>query len=426
MATQITATLPTLNFPREVDYPTQENWAAFSAAAEENFGILGGDWSTQMQNWKDQANAMSIELNNNANLAQSISNYQGDWTSKGYTLGQTVSVSGVYYICKLTHTTGQNPTDVSSLYWNLALGNWYGNFGMGTQSFNGFGGSGFKNYIINGNFDVWQRGTNFSFSTFSPSYSADRWSTFSGIQADVSKDTDNTLKLSSSSGGDIPIIQIIETAEVNKMVGKTVTLSAYIKGVISNSAYIGAEFSTITDNNVLGPYNTIGQYYFTIPSDTVYTRFSLTFVIPITAKTLKIVIRTGPSRLPNEYMHIQRVQLEEGSIATPFEHRPYGLELSLCQRYWRQGNDGPSGQGEGGAANFMGAVFSGSEYGVTIPFDTEMRISPTIITTDVYNQNFSEGSISNVSAKGITIRKTANSTANVGRFIVKWTASAEL
>jgi len=124
MATQITATLPTLDFPREVDYPTQEDWAAFSAAAELNFGILGGDWSTQMQLWKDQSNAMSIELNNNADIAQAVANYQGDWVSQGYTLGQTVSVSGIYYICKLTHASGQNPTDIDSLYWNLALGNW--------------------------------------------------------------------------------------------------------------------------------------------------------------------------------------------------------------------------------------------------------------------------------------------------------------
>ena len=54
MASQITATLPTLDFPREVDYPTHEDWAAFSAAAELNFGILGNDWSTQMQLWKTQ------------------------------------------------------------------------------------------------------------------------------------------------------------------------------------------------------------------------------------------------------------------------------------------------------------------------------------------------------------------------------------
>lgn len=122
--TQITATLPTLDFPQEVDYPTQEDWPAFSAAAELNFRILGGSWSTQMQNWKDQANAMSIELNNNATIAQGLADYQGDWISQGYTLGQTVSLSGIYYICKLTHATGQNPTTGGSIYWNLAIGNW--------------------------------------------------------------------------------------------------------------------------------------------------------------------------------------------------------------------------------------------------------------------------------------------------------------
>lgn len=124
MATQITATLPTLDFPLEADYPTQEDWAAFSAAAEENFGILGGSWSEQMQLWKTEANAMSIELNNNSTIAQGLANYQGDWISQGYTLGQTVSVSGIYYVCKLTHATGQNPTAGGSLYWNLAIGNW--------------------------------------------------------------------------------------------------------------------------------------------------------------------------------------------------------------------------------------------------------------------------------------------------------------
>jgi hypothetical protein len=32
--------------------------------------------------------------------------------------------------------------------------------------------------------------------------------------------------------------------------------------------------------------------------------------------------------------YITGVQLEEGTVATPFEHRPYGLEKSLCQRYF--------------------------------------------------------------------------------------------
>lgn len=37
----------------------------------------------------------------------------------------------------------------------------------------------------------------------------------------------------------------------------------------------------------------------------------------------------------NEFT-ITGIQLEEGSVATPFENRPYGLELSLCQRYYEK------------------------------------------------------------------------------------------
>tara|TARA_X000000368_G_scaffold418274_1_gene417350 strand:+ start:2831 stop:3973 length:1143 start_codon:yes stop_codon:yes gene_type:complete len=45
-------------------------------------------------------------------------------------------------------------------------------------------------------------------------------------------------------------------------------------------------------------------------------------------------VRLGP--VASSYWMITGVQLEEGNVATPFEHRSYGDELALCQRYYYQ------------------------------------------------------------------------------------------
>lgn len=62
MITPITATFPALNFPKESDYPTQEDWAAFSTAAEENYGILSGTWSDKSEEFKAQINNLAQEI----------------------------------------------------------------------------------------------------------------------------------------------------------------------------------------------------------------------------------------------------------------------------------------------------------------------------------------------------------------------------
>ena len=62
MITPITATFPALNFPKEVDYPTQEDWAAFSATAELNYGILSGTWSDKSEEFKAQTNNLALEI----------------------------------------------------------------------------------------------------------------------------------------------------------------------------------------------------------------------------------------------------------------------------------------------------------------------------------------------------------------------------
>ena len=53
---------------------------------------------------------------------------------------------------------------------------------------------------------------------------------------------------------------------------------------------------------------------------------------PSTATCLRIDLITGNV---NEF-EFTALQLEPGPVATPFEHRPIGLELQLCQRYYEE------------------------------------------------------------------------------------------
>lgn len=316
MATQITATLPTLDFPREVDYPTQEDWAAFSAAAEENFGILGGSWSAQMQLWKTEANAMSTELNTNSTIAQGLANYQGDWTSKGYTLGQTVSVSGVYYICKLTHASGQNPTAGGSIYWNLALGNWSlkvdtnmsGYTAKSTptdsdliplsDSVSSFGikkltwanlkanlNTGFKNLIVNGNKQVNQSGL---------------------TTTDNAYNYDNHYKVGNN--------WFMFVNGKNIVSGKPYTLSW--DGVATAGYYIGTA-GALTIN---------AQTFTPITNGTTIT--------PTITSSQKLWIKFSTDASGSTY---NKVQLEPGTVPTLFEHRIYELEESFVQRVYEHG-----------------------------------------------------------------------------------------
>ena len=98
----------------------------------------------------------------------------------------------------------------------------------------------------------------------------------------------------------------------------------------------------------------------------------------------------------NNVFAVTGVQLEEGGVATPFEQRPIGTELALCQRYYQKSYN----QDVAVPTNFQqpGIVVGGktsvanNEFIAQTRFPVSMRTSPTIV---IYS--YSSSQISKVS-----------------------------
>jgi hypothetical protein len=223
-------------------------------------------------------------------------------------------------------------------------------------SINGGPLAGFRNRIINGNFDFWQRGTSFS-NPADNTYTADRWvvgHNGSGATRTVSQQIFDPgsaeaapgslfylryAQTVAGSGGTFSALnQRIEN--VRTYGGETVTLSFYARGTSS-----ALTLPTIGLRQIFGVGGSV-DVTTTMASSIViagstFARYTYTVTVPsISGKTvgtssyLEININLP---LNNTFsLDIASVQLEPGPVATPFERRPIGTELALCQRYFQR------------------------------------------------------------------------------------------
>jgi len=83
--------------------------------------------------------------------------------------------------------------------------------------------------------------------------------------------------------------------------------------------------------------------------------------------------------------YITGVQLEVGSVATPFERRPYGTELALCQRYFSRITGSNVAFGSGSAGSTTNTQFY-------VVYPQTMRAAPTISLSSTQATDFQASS----------------------------------
>jgi len=253
------------------------------------------------------------------------------------------------------------------------------------------------NPVLNSAFQVGQRGTSFAI-TNGQQYTLDRWyaatSNAGTFSRQATGDTTNLpfiqycMRVQRNSGAtgvsDLIINQPMETVNSIPFAGKTVTMSFYARkganfSATSSNIFLYLISGTGTDQNFAAGYT--GQALpINNPSATLTTtwqRFTYTGTVASTATELTPYFYYTPTGTAgaDDYYEITGVQIEVGSVATPFKTNGATLqkELAACQRYyWRSSGGAYAGIGSGMATTTTTAK-------VSIPLPVAMRVVPTAI-----------------------------------------------
>jgi hypothetical protein len=240
------------------------------------------------------------------------------------------------------------------------------------------------NYIINGGFDIWQRGTSHSSNLGFAPYTADRWQfTYaSGSTGTISRSTDipanvgvqYSLSMAMTNSQDPRMIQKIESVNAAPLAGKPVTLSFWAKSTVGSFLLgVFGQIASATDN-----WSSVtNAIYQDVSLTSSWQRFSITATIPSTvANGIQIVFLRASTSGAASTTLIAGVQLEEGSVATPFRRNANSIagELAACQRYYYRFTQEVQYQIIGLAYNW-----GNSEMIVTLPHPVQMRY-PTSTT----------------------------------------------
>ena len=253
-------------------------------------------------------------------------------------------------------------------------------------------GLGFRNELINGAFQVDQR-NNSAAQTITAAgalaYTTDRWYAYctganvTGQRIAGSAPFQYNYRFTGATSNTlIGFGQRIEAANSFNCAGATATLSAYIKSSSLTSITWSLYYATTTDSfgTVASPTRTlIATGTFTISA--TLTRYSTQIAVPAAATTgLELVFTTG-ALVASQTLEFTGVQLEQNFQPTPFEQRPIGMELTLCQRYYSKSYNQSSVPGAFIVNGFVEGAVSTDDTSLimgAVRFPVEMRAAPTV------------------------------------------------
>lgn len=203
------------------------------------------------------------------------------------------------------------------------------------------------NILINGDFQVWQRGlgeneNNYFNCTNAIKYTADRFmvSGEQGTHLTVEKQKGSGIKLvfNDHTLNTSNIRTYFDRDDILKMVGKTYTFSVEYQYEYNNPWSNDFHMFSYPDNSI--NYSVIKSKKIEVGLKQI--RLEITFRInSIRDDTTKMHIQWLRSKIDADgfgYHIIKYIKLEEGPIATKFISRPYAEELALCQRYYERSN----------------------------------------------------------------------------------------
>ena len=339
---------------------------------------------------------------------------------------------------------------------------------------------GFKNRIINGAMVIDQRNVGAS-GTATNVFTVDRWS-FTGTQ--ISKATwgqnlnsvtaptgfKNYLGIQSSSAYSVlstdifTLQQPIEGFNVADLAwgtasAATVTLSFRVYSSLTGT--FGGSLTNATPNRsypftyTVSSANTWTTISITVPGDTTGTwatdnsqglrvyfglgvgsTYSGTAGAWAGADYRSATGATSVVGTSGATFYITGVQLEKGSTATPFDYRPYGTELALCQRYFEKSYDVDVAPGSITALrSFRATCQATTQYmSINTQFAVRKRATPTVTAynpntgaTGQFVADSTTVSVISVTDSAGLVVYANNVTTTVNQFFNgHWTASAEL